>query len=93
MIRFKILILFLSLFLFTNVNADVVKKIIINGNERISKDTIVSFSGVQINDILNQNETSSSYPRNKEIFVFVWESWSLYSIRMYIDKTFLRHNS
>ena len=56
MIRFKILILFLSLFLFTNVNADVVKKIIINGNERISKDTIVSFSGVQINDILNQNE-------------------------------------
>ena len=56
MIRFKILILFLSLFLFTNVNADVVKKIIINGNERISKDTIVSFSGVQINDIFNQNE-------------------------------------
>ena len=28
MIRFKILILFLSLFLFTNVNADVVKKLL-----------------------------------------------------------------
>ena len=56
MIRFKILILLISLSLFTNANADVVKKIIINGNERISKDTIVSFSGVQINDILNQNK-------------------------------------
>lgn len=46
---------FISLFLiFSNVYADSIKSITINGNERIPDETILMFSSININDNFNQ---------------------------------------
>jgi outer membrane protein insertion porin family len=46
---------FISLFLiFSNVYADTIKSITINGNERIPDETILMFSSININDNFNQ---------------------------------------
>ncbi len=47
--------LFFSLFLFTSVYSEVVKKINITGNDRIPTETIKLFSKVNVNDDVNEN--------------------------------------
>ena len=42
------------LFLFFNIsNAEIVNKIVINGNERVSDETIIVFSAVRLGDTIN----------------------------------------
>jgi outer membrane protein insertion porin family len=51
---------FISLFLiFSNVYADRIKSITINGNERIPDETILMFSSININDNFNQEISNS----------------------------------
>ncbi len=62
--NFKIHIGFLFLFLFlfmqfNTANAEIVKKIIVKGNDRISKETILLFSEVNINQNINKEELNS----------------------------------
>ena len=49
----KILIIF-SLYFSNSLNAEIVKKIEIKGNDRISNDTIKLFSEVKLNDNLSK---------------------------------------
>ena len=49
-----IIIIIFHLFLFFNIsNAEIVNKIIINGNERVSDETIIVFSAVKLGDTIN----------------------------------------
>ena len=54
--KFLTLIFFLLSALFSNAFSEVVKKIDISGNNRISNETIVMFSTVSINDNLNKKD-------------------------------------
>ena len=55
---------FITLFLiFSNVYADTIKSITINGNDRIPDETILMFSSININDNFNQ-EISNSVLKN-----------------------------
>ena len=67
------LILFSKLILFiwtTLLNASIIKNIEIIGNERISKNTIIMFSEVELNKKLNQNEINSILKRLYETNYF-----------------------
>ena len=55
MFKFIIIKIFF-LFYFSIVSAEVIKKIEIEGNDRIPDETIVMFSKVKINDDINQND-------------------------------------
>ena len=49
-----VIIIIFHLFLFFNIsNAEIVNKIIINGNERVSDETIIVFSAVKLGDTIN----------------------------------------
>ena len=50
----KIFIIFI--FLFQPVFADILKKIDVIGNQRISNETVIMFSGVNINDTVTNNQ-------------------------------------
>ncbi len=50
----------LLVFLLGPVYSEVVKKINVNGNERVSKDTIIMFSSIKINDEINQKILNNS---------------------------------
>ena len=56
--QFSIIIkvIFIYLCLLTSVNSEIINKIIIIGNERISNETIKMFSGVEINDDISENK-------------------------------------
>jgi outer membrane protein insertion porin family len=56
-IYFKFLIIYF--FLSTNSYSQIINKIIINGNDRISNETIKMFSKFDINDEINNNELNS----------------------------------
>ena len=60
--KFKLIII--SLFVFTlstnNLKAEAVNKIIVEGNNRVSPDTIIMFSGVSINDDLSENNLNQA---------------------------------
>ena len=56
-IYFKFLIIYF--FLYTNSYSQIINKIIINGNDRISNETIKMFSKFDINDEINNNELNS----------------------------------
>ena len=67
------LIIFSKLILFiwtTLLNASIIKNIEIIGNERISKNTIIMFSEVELNKKLNQNEINSILKRLYETNYF-----------------------
>ena len=55
---YKIKILFLFLFILINSNsrAEIVNKIVVEGNNRISTETIIMFSGAKVNKDLNDND-------------------------------------
>ncbi|WP_440909445.1 outer membrane protein assembly factor BamA [Candidatus Pelagibacter sp.] len=57
MFKFIIIKIFF-LFYFSIVNAEVIKKIEIEGNDRIPDQTIVMFSKVKVNDDINQNDVN-----------------------------------
>jgi outer membrane protein insertion porin family len=69
-------ILFIYFFLQSNIFADTVKEILVNGNNRVSKSTIINFSDIKVNDnvnddILNQalkNLYETNFFENIEIF-------------------------
>ena len=60
--KFKLIII--SLFVFTlstnNLKAEAVNKIIVEGNNRVSPETIIMFSGVSINDDLSENNLNQA---------------------------------
>ena len=55
------IIIFLILFLlkFTNLSAEVVKSIVVSGNQRISSETIIIFSKVNIDDDIKKYRLNS----------------------------------
>ena len=58
MFKFIIIKIFF-LFYFSIVSAEVIKKIEIQGNDRIPDETIVMFSKVRVNDDINQNDLNN----------------------------------
>ena len=54
--RIKILFLFLFILLSSNSRAEIINKIVIDGNTRISAETIIMFSGAKLNKDLNDND-------------------------------------
>ena len=58
MFKFLIIKIFF-LFYFSIVSAEVIKKIEIQGNDRIPDETIVMFSKVRVNDDINQNDLNN----------------------------------
>ena len=65
-----LLTLFLFFITITPTFGEIVKKIEINGNERISKDTILLFSKVTINDDLKSNDINEILKRLYETGFF-----------------------
>ena len=55
-IKQLILIIFFPLFSILNANSEIVKKIEIIGNERVSSETIKLFSNTSINENLDNND-------------------------------------
>ncbi len=55
--RFRLIIASLFIFILSmnNLKAEIVKKIIVEGNNRVSPDTIIMFSGVSLNDDLSED--------------------------------------
>ena len=55
--RFRLIITSLFIFILSmnNLKAEIVKKIIVEGNNRVSPDTIIMFSGVSLNDDLSED--------------------------------------
>ena len=58
-IKILFLVLFNSLLIFNNAHADKINNIKISGNDRISDQTIILFSGVNINDDIGTNEINN----------------------------------
>ena len=58
-IKFLFLFLFLLSISFTNTLAEIIKKIKIEGNDRVSDDTIKLFSEVKLNDDLSTNDLNN----------------------------------
>jgi len=54
----KILFLFLLILLSSNLRAEIINEINVKGNNRISTETIVVFSGVKINEDLNESDSN-----------------------------------
>ena len=52
----KILFLFLFILLSSNLRAEIINEIKVEGNKRISPETIIMFSGAKINQDLNDND-------------------------------------
>ena len=51
----KIIICFCWIFFFyNNLNAEIINKISINGNKRVNSDTVILFSGLKINDDIDE---------------------------------------
>ena len=48
------------IFFFSPLCADIIKKISINGNDRLQKDTVILFSGLKINDDVNNDDLNLS---------------------------------
>ncbi|MBD1162903.1 outer membrane protein assembly factor BamA, partial [Pelagibacterales bacterium SAG-MED12] len=55
--KFKLIIISLFVFILsmTNLKAETVNKIIVEGNDRVSPETVIMFSGVSVNDNLSEN--------------------------------------
>ena len=53
--KFIIISLFIFILLMNNLKAEIVNKIIVEGNNRVSPETVIMFSGVTINDDLSEN--------------------------------------
>ena len=68
--KFKLIII--SLFVFTlslnNLKAETVNKIIVEGNDRVSPETVIMFSGVSVNDDLSENNLNQVL---KQLYVLV----------------------
>ena len=56
---FRFLVLLIFIFNFGNVKSEIVKKIEINGNQRISNNTILMFSEINIGDDVDKLELNS----------------------------------
>ena len=54
--KIKILLLFIFILLSSNLRAEIINEIKVEGNKRISPETIIMFSGAKINQDLNDND-------------------------------------
>ena len=54
--RIKVIFLFLFILLSSNLRAEIINEIKVEGNKRISPETIIMFSGAKINQDLNEND-------------------------------------
>ena len=59
MIKQILIILFFLVFSSKILNADEVKKIVIDGNKRITDDTIIVFSGINIGSDINSDDLNN----------------------------------
>ena len=64
------LVQFLILLLIKSVFAEKIEKINITGNERISSETVILFSGLKINDDINKNQLNESLKKLYETTFF-----------------------
>ena len=55
-----LLIAVINLLIFNNSNADVINKIFINGNERVSDETVIMFSKIKIGDEVSQKSLNDA---------------------------------
>ena len=55
--RFKLILITFCIFILSmnNLKAETVSKIIVEGNKRVSPETVIMFSGVSVNDDLSEN--------------------------------------
>ena len=55
--KFKLILIPLCIFIlsFNNLKAETVNQIIVEGNDRVSPETVIMFSGVSVNDDLSEN--------------------------------------
>ena len=55
--RFRLIVISLFIFVLSinNLKAETVNKIIVEGNNRVSPETVIMFSGVSVNDDLSEN--------------------------------------
>ncbi len=56
-----IVIFFVFIFQFTYANSEIIKKIEINGNERLAKETIILFSELNLNDDVDSNQLNNAF--------------------------------
>ena len=64
--RILFLIIFLT-FQMSLAKSEVVKKIIIENNDRVSKETIITFSNVNLNDDISQDDLNDVLKRLPKI--------------------------
>ena len=66
----KILFLFLFILLNSNLRAEIINEIKVEGNKRISPETIIMFSGAKINQDLNDNDLNKLLKQLYETYFF-----------------------
>ena len=52
------------------VNSEIIKKIEIAGNDRLAKETIILFSGLNVNDNINSNDLNNAFKQLYETDYF-----------------------
>ena len=82
----KILIkILLSFFVFSFSIAEVIKDIKISGNDRISKETVILFSGLNIGEEVNDNDLNESIKKLYNTSFFKSISISIEKNTLFID--------
>ena len=83
--RFRLIVISLFIFVLSinNLKAETVNKIIIEGNNRISPETVIMFSGVSINDDLSENNLN-------EVLKQLYESNFFELVSVKIENNILR---
>ena len=63
--KFKLIIISIFLFILSmsNLKAETINKIIVEGNNRVSHDTVIMFSGVSLNDDLSEENLNQVLKR------------------------------
>ncbi len=83
--KFIIVTLFSTFFLQNFSSAEVIKSFKITGNERISSETVILFSGLKINDDINKNQLNESLKKLYETTFFKNISINLDNNVIFID--------
>jgi len=83
--RFLISYIFILIFIPTISFSEIIKKIEVLGNDRISEETVVLFSGYKINDNINENDINN-------IMKNLYETYFFKNINVSFDKNILTIN-
>ena len=60
MVKFLLKIVVLFIFLLTSANSEIIKKFDISGNKRISNETIIIFSDINLNEEITKSKLDSA---------------------------------